>query len=171
MSCVLMIRSLRPVALTASVCARSSASPRRISTSEGGTTIPSVLATQTSDWPVKVDSPCSRSFGVTIRVSVAALAPTDPFIGASSTPSPNPDRREAAGVRANSVRPAPNSRSASGSRLSNTPISTKSGIACSRSLSRMLMIRLGSAARSCGDSTPVIMPATANKTVVPTSTM
>jgi hypothetical protein len=44
-SCVLITRSGRPVAFRANVCAVNIASPRRMRTSKGGTTTPSVLAT------------------------------------------------------------------------------------------------------------------------------
>ena len=47
-SCVFTIRALDATRCEASVCARIIASPSRISTSEGGTTTPSVLATHTS---------------------------------------------------------------------------------------------------------------------------
>ena len=48
MSWVLMTRSFRPVAVTAMVWADNIASLRRMSTSDGGTRTPSVLATATS---------------------------------------------------------------------------------------------------------------------------
>ena len=59
MSWVLMTRSSRPVALTASVWADSIASPSRISTSDGGTTTPSVLATATGAWRTGAGSPAA----------------------------------------------------------------------------------------------------------------
>ena len=90
-SCVLMTRSLRPVAVTAMVCAPSIASPSRISTSEGGITTPSVAATATSAARVGSGTPCFSSRGATTRERPSTLAPTEPFIGPSSAPSPMPE--------------------------------------------------------------------------------
>ena len=95
-----MIRTACPVKFVASVCARSIASPSRISTSDGGTTTPSVLATPTSAAPRATGTPAADSRGATVRVSIATLAPTEPFIGASSTDKPEArERRAGAGAR------------------------------------------------------------------------
>ena len=92
-SCVLMMRTDSCVRLVASVCARIIASPSRISTSDGGITTPIVLATHTSAAPRSGGTPDASSRGLTVRDSIATLAPTDPFIGASSTPRPSPGER------------------------------------------------------------------------------
>ena len=129
MSWVLTMRTIALVTLVASVWARIMASPSRISTSDGGITTPSVLATQTSAVLSAAGTPRWASLGATLRDSMATLAPTEPFIGASSAPRP---RVASAGAAADrpppprppSATPQRNSRSASGRRLSSEPIST-----------------------------------------------
>ena len=115
---------MTPVALIASLCARSIASPSRISTSEGGTTTPRVLATQIAARLCARGTPLATSLGWTMRDSVATLAPTEPLIGASSAPRPNAARRGAARLRDSAAVPARNRISASGRWLRRAPIST-----------------------------------------------
>ncbi len=98
-SWVLMTRSLRPVVVTAIVCADSMASLSRISTSDGGTSTPSVLATATSAWRLAAGMPSAASRGATTRDRPSTLAPTEPFIGPSNAPSSMPDTSGAAGLR------------------------------------------------------------------------
>ncbi len=114
-SCVLMMRIAAPVMFTASVCARIIASPSRINTSDGGTTTPIVLGTQTSAALVAGVMPLWSSRGCTVRESIAALAPTEPFIGASSTPKPSPARDAFAPTGASARLAARNSVWANGS--------------------------------------------------------
>ena len=105
-SWVLITRSLRPVEVTAMVWAESMASPSRISTSDGGITTPSVLATATAANCVGLGTPLSASRGATTRASASTLAPTEPFIGPSSAPSAMPETSGAAGRRGSSESPA-----------------------------------------------------------------
>ena len=81
MSCVLTTRSLRPVSVTAMVCALSMASLSRISTSDGGTSTPSVEATAITASRVAAGMPSAFSRGATTRDRPSTLAPTEPFIG------------------------------------------------------------------------------------------
>ena len=86
-----MTRSLRPVAVTAVVCADSIASPSRMSTSDGGTSTPSVAATAITASRVAAGTPCAVNRGATTRDKPSTLAPTEPFIGPSSAPSTMPE--------------------------------------------------------------------------------
>ena len=124
MSWVLTMRTISLVTLVASVWARIMASPSRISTSDGGMTTPSVLATQTSAVLSAAGTPRAASLGATLRESMATLAPTEPFIGASSAPSPRVASAGALLLRRPSATPQRNSRSASGRRLSSAPMKT-----------------------------------------------
>ncbi len=119
-----MARAMMPVALIASLWARSIASPSRISTSEGGTTMPRVLATQMVARLCARGTPHATSLGWTIRDRVATLAPTEPLIGASSAPSPIAASSGAERVRESACAPARNRMSASGRRFSSAPIKT-----------------------------------------------
>ncbi len=92
-----MTRSLRPVAVTAKVCAVSIASLSRMSTSDGGTSTPSVEATATMASRVAAGTPSAVSRGDTTRERPSTLAPTEPFIGPSKAPSNMP---EASGAEA-----------------------------------------------------------------------
>src|SRR5215831_2683664 len=80
------------------VWAESMASPSRISTSDGGMTTPSVLATAIVAYRSGVGTPLSRRRGLTARDSDSTLAPTDPFIGPSNAPSPRPETTGAAAL-------------------------------------------------------------------------
>ena len=121
---VLTIWVLACVIVSASVCARISASPSRISTGDGGTTTPSVLATHTRATAGAAGVPAVRSGGKTARVSIATLPPTDPFMGPSKAPSPKAAVRGAAGLAGNAAVNARNNVDASGKRVSRAPIST-----------------------------------------------
>ena len=104
-----------------SVCARSIASQSRISTSEGGTTTPSVLATRRAP---RVCAPARRraaSRGAPCATSPSTLAPTEPFIGPSSAPSTMPASSGADARAAAAPLPARYSASATGSRSSSAP--------------------------------------------------
>jgi hypothetical protein len=124
MSWVLTMRTIALVTLVASVWARIMASPSRISTSDGGITTPRVLATQTRAVLSAAGTPRASSLGATLRESMATLAPTEPFIGASSAPRPSVASAGAALDLPPSATPHRNSRSAKGRRLSSEPIST-----------------------------------------------
>ena len=124
MSWVLTMRAKLPVAWAASVWARIMASPSRIRTSEGGITTPKVLATQTKAVLSAAGTSRAASLGATLRASIATLAPTEPFIGASSAPSPSVAMAGAPPERAPSTTPQRNSRSASGRRFSSAPMKT-----------------------------------------------
>nr|WP_247894364.1 hypothetical protein [Azospirillum sp. B510] len=83
-----------------------------------------MLATQTTASPWPLGTPWARRRGSTTRDRVATLAATDPFIGASSAPSPmaetsGPDRWPPIAAV-----PARNRIPASGRRFSSAPIST-----------------------------------------------
>ena len=123
-SWVLITRSARPVALTASVWADSMASPRRIRTSEGGTTTPSVLATAIVAWRSGAGRPAARRLGSTARPSARTLAPTDPLMGPSSAPNPRPATTGAPGRFGSSQSSVRNTAGATLMRLSSTPMST-----------------------------------------------
>ena len=99
MSCVLTTRSFRPVAVTAMVWADSMASLRRMSTNDGGTNTPSVLATATIAWRLGAGMPSAARRGATTRDRPSTLAPTEPFIGPSKAPSTMPDTSGADGFR------------------------------------------------------------------------
>jgi hypothetical protein len=81
------------------VCADSIASLKRMSTSEGGTSTPSVLATAMAAWRLAAGMPSAASRGETTRERPSTLAPTDPFIGPSSAPSTMPETSGADGFR------------------------------------------------------------------------
>jgi len=74
-----------------------------------GTTTPSVLAAATRAALRGKDMPLAARRGCTARVSIATLAPTDPFIGACNAPRARPARagplrsRQRARERANNV--------------------------------------------------------------------
>ncbi len=101
-----MMRSMRPVCVTAMVCADSIASESRISTSDGGTSTPRVLATATTASRVDGGTPSASSRGEITRDSPSTLAPTDPFIGPSSAPSITPETTGAELLRGSSALPA-----------------------------------------------------------------
>ena len=124
MSWVLTMRTISLVTLAASVWARIMASPSRIRTSDGGITTPSVLATQTSAVLSAAGMPRCASLGATLRDNMATLAPTEPFIGASSAPSPRVAIAGAPPPWRPSATPQRNRRSASGRRLSSAPMKT-----------------------------------------------
>jgi len=111
---VLTIRIAACVTFTASVCARIIASPRRMSTSDGGITTPSVLATHTSAAPRSRGAPLASSLGWTVRPSISALAPTEPFIGASNAARARPASGAAAPVGRSALDRTRNSVPASG---------------------------------------------------------
>ena len=79
------------------VCAFNMASPRRISTSDGGTTTPSVLATVMIAARRGSAMPEAASRGSATRDRASTLAPTEPFIGPSKAPSTKPETTGAAG--------------------------------------------------------------------------
>ena len=168
-SCVLMMRTASCVRFAASVWARIIASPSRISTSDGGITTPSVLATQTSAAPRAGASPLASRRGCTVRASIETLAPTDPFIGAASTPRLKPASEAPAPVRASAWLPTRISVRASGRWLSNAPISTYSGSACSRSCSSRPSTRAGIAVSNGHVKVPVARPSNANNIATPMS--
>jgi len=104
------------------VCARVIASPSCSSTSDGGMTTPSVLATQSVAVVSARPTPRAASAGATRRDSMLRLAPTEPFIGASSAPTPSADSDAAAPLRPNRRSPARCSSVASGNRLRRAPM-------------------------------------------------
>ena len=165
-----MMRTDSCVRLVASVCARIIASPRRISTSDGGMTTPSVLATHTSAALSSSLTPDASRRGCTVRESMATLAPTAPFIGASRTPSPRPVSNGPAPVPASARLPVRKRISASGRRLSSVPISTYRGSACRMSCSSRPKRRDGIAVSSGKANTPAIMPPPANASATPSRT-
>ncbi len=79
------------------------ASLSRISTSEGGTSTPSVEATAITASRVAGGTPSALSFGAITRARPSTLAPTEPFIGPSSAPSAMPDTSGADGLRGSSA--------------------------------------------------------------------
>ena len=88
------------------MCAVSIASPSSSSTSDGGMTMPSVLAMQiVAVASAGRDGPRFASAGATARASMCRLAPTEPFIGASRAPTPSAESCAEAGLRANSRSP------------------------------------------------------------------
>ena len=62
-----------------------------MSTSEGGTSTPSVEATATMASRVAAGTPSAVSRGDTTRDKPSTLAPTEPFIGPSRAPSNMPE--------------------------------------------------------------------------------
>ena len=87
-------------------------------------TTPSVLATQTSAVLCSGGTPRAASLGATVRDSMATLAPTEPFIGASSAPRPSVANAGAPPALPLRAMPQRNNRSASGRRLSSAPMKT-----------------------------------------------
>ena len=160
-----------PVTLTASVCARSIASPSRISTSEGGITTPMVLAMQVSAALRSSGMPAASSFGCTARDSIATLAPTEPFIGASNTPRLSPASGMPAPVRAKARLATRNRISANGSRFSMAPMNTYSGKACSKSCSSRPRRRAGIAVSSGRVNAPMARPPSENASATPISSI
>ena len=167
---VLMMRcapSTKPGRLLASRCARSMASPSKISTSDGGTTTPMVAATlisavarAASSWPRR---------GATRRDSRAELDATEPFIGAISAPTPRAASASRAPVRRNRWDSDENIASATVRRCSSTPTSTYSGRACSKSCSSRPTMRAGNTASTFKSITPAARPSAANRLAVPMS--
>src|SRR5216684_3768085 len=77
-----MTRSMRPVAVTALVCAFSIASLSRMSTSDGGTKTPSVLATaMTRDAVIAVAS----TLGVLVPPSLVLILLSDAMLNAHTS--------------------------------------------------------------------------------------
>ena len=62
-----------------------------MSTSEGGTRTPSVLATAMTASRVAAGTPSAVSRGATTRERPSTLAPTEPFIGPSRAPRNMPE--------------------------------------------------------------------------------
>jgi hypothetical protein len=125
-SWVLTMRTFACVAFTASVCALIIASPSSSSTSDGGMTMPSVLATQTVATASAGATWRAARAGATRRASMCRLAPTEPFIGASKAPTPSAESCAAAGLRAKSRSPLACIRPASGRRFSSAPMKASS---------------------------------------------
>jgi hypothetical protein len=146
-SWVLTMRTFACVAFTASVCALIIASPSSSSTSDGGMTMPSVLATQTVATASAGATWRAARAGATRRASMCRLAPTEPFIGASKAPTPSAESCAAAGLRAKSRSPLACIRPASGRRFSSAPMKAYRGSACSRSCSSRPTTRDGTAPR------------------------
>ena len=154
MSCVLTMRAVSVPAnqgrRTASVCALSMASPSSSNTREGGTTTPRAAEALISASARAGATPASR--GPTSRVSMLALAATEPFIGATSAATPSVASAGAARVRrAARVSSACRLR-ASVRRCSSNPMKAYSGNACSRSFSSRPTSRPGRAPSSAGST-------------------
>ena len=158
---------LPPSALTASVCARSMASPSRISTSEGGITTPSVLDMHTSAALRSAAMPDASRRGCNVRASIATPAPTEPFIGARITPRPSPASGVPQPVHLKARAPVRSNISASGRRFSSAPIKIYSGSACKRSFSSSPSRRLGIALNNGSVKIPTLTPTTANNSATP----
>ena len=62
-----------------------------MSTSDGGTSTPSVEATAMTASRVAAGTPSAESRGATTRERPSTLAPTEPFIGPSNAPSNMPE--------------------------------------------------------------------------------
>jgi len=169
-SCVLTMRTAAWLAFTASVWARIMASPSSSSTSEGGTTTPSVPATHSVAAAAAGGVPLAARRGAMLRESMCRLAPTEPFIGASSAPTASADISGAAPKPRSSDCPPRCICAASGRRFRSAPTSAYSGSACSRSFSSRPTRRGVSAPSRPRSKAPLSTPPAANSAATASST-
>jgi hypothetical protein len=121
-----------------------------------------VLATRTVVVARAAGVPRAAEAVAMLRGSVCRLAPTAPFIGASSAPTLSADSSAEAALRANRRSPQRCSKPASDSWFSSAPMNAYSGKACSSSCSSRPTMQAGKARSNEPSKAPSTTPIATN---------